>query len=78
MNILEKQWIPLTEEEFKTLKLRYTRNLENLNLKEALELFRLVFPLGKMKSDVDEYYFNLLLRHLHSIIDWTNYPERLL
>jgi hypothetical protein len=31
-----------------------------------------------MKTHVNSEAYNLLLRRLHMIIDWTNYPERLI
>lgn len=47
-----------------------------MSVKEALKLFRM---LAYDSSGIfDDFYRNLLIRRLHMIIDWTNYPERLI
>lgn len=67
---------PLTDEELAILKKKYTQNFDTMGVKSALQLLRMLR--GDDQSIFDPYYRGLLLRRLHMIIDWENYPERLI
>jgi hypothetical protein len=49
-----------------------------MSIPNAVSLLSTIIQLGNNKDTFDELYVNLLLRRLHMIIDWTNYPERLI
>ena len=76
MNSLLKKLEPLTDEEMVIFKKKYTQNFDTMSVKQALTLFRMVAYDGS--GIFDDFYRGLLLRRLHMIIDWTNYPERLI
>jgi len=80
MNILDKEWKALTNEEFLILQKRYTRNLSNLSHDDAMFLLKSFISMStsEFKNNYDKTLIDLMFRHLHSIIDWTTYPERLL
>jgi hypothetical protein len=80
MNILDKKWEALSDEEFATLQRRYTRNLSNLSYDDAMFLLKSFISMttSEFKNSYDINLIDLMLRHLHGIIDWTTYPERLL
>ena len=76
MNSLLKKPEPLTDEEMVIFKKKYTQNFDTMSVKEALKLFRMIAY--DSSGIFDDFYRNLLIRRLHMIIDWTNYPERLI
>ena len=67
---------PLNEEEIVILKKKYTQNFDTMSVKSALQLLRMLR--NDDQNLFDQYYRGLLLRRLHMIIDWENYPERLI
>ncbi len=67
---------PLNAEELAIIKKKYTQDFDNMGVKSALHLLKMLR--NDAEGIFDDYYKGLLLRRLHMIIDWENYPERLI
>lgn len=67
---------PLNDDEMKLFRSRYVQDFDTMSVKEAIRLFRMIRNTGH--NTFEPVYHDLLLRRLHMIIDWTNYPERLI
>jgi len=77
MNIIDITLEPLTDAELKKLKLTYTQDFDKLDKQQALTLLKLLIP--SMKStNLDSELSQLVLRRLNMILDFKNYPERLI
>jgi|SaaInlStandDraft_5_1057022.scaffolds.fasta_scaffold240118_2 hypothetical protein len=78
MNILEKDLKPLTSEELVYFKNHYTQNFDNMSVSSAVYFFKMLINNTTDKSLYDDEKYSLLVRRLNMIIDFHNYPERLL
>ncbi len=73
------QYAPLSDSEMIILKRQHTQNFDDMTIKATIQLLHMLnFSDETMKTHVNSEAYNLLLRRLHMIIDWTNYPERLI
>ncbi len=78
MKLIGKKFDPLTPEEMVIFRKRYTQNFDMMSVKDALKLLRMVMFTDEDPEMLDGYYLALLIRRLHMIINWTDYPERLI
>lgn len=80
MNLINKTFEPLNDNELYLIKRKYTQNFDNMSVKQAVSLLKLIITMENKSivKSFDSDLHDLLLRRLHMIIDWTNYPERLL
>ena len=77
MNIIDMNLEPLNEKETEELESIYTQDFNKMSERDAAILLQLLLPAMK-STQLDSELANLLLRRLNMIIDFKNYPERLI
>jgi len=77
MNIIDMNLEPLNNAELQQLESNYSQNFNTMSENEAVVLLKLLLP--TMKSNkLDTKLASLLIRRLNMIVDFKNYPERLI